>query len=112
MPVPEAAMNKDDCLIIWQYNIRLTRQILHMQTVAKALRMQKPSYQHFGFGIFSLNAAHVITARFLAVHVCHTIKLVPRTHPLQICEYLPLPILNRGTRFVRIGGTWWQLPLW
>lgn len=66
--------------------------------------MKKPPDQHFGFGVFSLNAAHVITACFLAVHVCHTIKLVSRRRPLQICEYLPLLLRNSGTRFVRIGS--------
>lgn len=104
MPVPEAAVNKDHSLILWQYNIRFTRQVLYVQAVAKTVGMQKLSYQHFRFGILTLYAAHVITARFLAVHVCHTIKLVSGTHPLQICEYLPLPMCNRGTGFVRTGS--------
>jgi hypothetical protein len=104
MAVPETAMYEYDRLVFRQYYIGLTGQILHMQAVAVSVCMQKPSHQHFGFGVFSLNAAHVITACFLAVHVCHTIKLVPRRRPLQICEYLPLPMRNRGTRFVRIGG--------
>ncbi len=104
MAVPETAMYKYDRLVFRQYYIGLTRQILHMQAVAVSVCMQKPPHQHLGFGIFPLYTAHVITACFLAVHVCHTIKLVPCRRRLQICEYLPLPLRNRGTRFVRIGS--------
>ena len=37
--------------------------------------MQKPSHQHFGLGIFPLNAAHVITTRCFAMHIGHWAKI-------------------------------------
>jgi len=37
--------------------------------------MQKPPHQHFRLGILAFDAAHVVAAGFLAVHIGHGVKL-------------------------------------
>ena len=44
--------------------------------------MQKPPYQHFGFGVFTLNAAHVVAAGSLGVHIGHGANINCRNQDL------------------------------
>jgi hypothetical protein len=80
MSMPEAAMNKNNRFVFWQYYIRFARHILYMQPVPVPVCMQKPPHQHFRLGILALNAAHIIAPRFLRMYICHQTKLS--------CKYL------------------------
>ncbi len=42
-----------------------------MQPVAEAPRMEVAAHKHFGLRILAFNAAHVVAARHLIVHICH-----------------------------------------
>jgi hypothetical protein len=53
MTMPKAAMNKDDSLVFGEDNVRLTRQILPMQTISEPQRMEMAANQHLGPGMLA-----------------------------------------------------------
>ena len=74
VPMPKAAVDKNYGFVFGEYDIGLTGHIFYMQAVAETVFMQKLAHQHFGLGILTPNARHVIAARFLTVYICHGTK--------------------------------------
>lgn len=46
-----------------------------MQAVAEAPGKKKPSHLHFGLGVGTTDAAHVVTAGYFVVYIGHPSKL-------------------------------------
>jgi hypothetical protein len=46
-----------------------------MQSVSESIGEKKFSDQHLGFGVFPFNAAHIVTAGFWIVNICHNVKV-------------------------------------
>jgi hypothetical protein len=51
--------------------------------------MQKPAHQHFGPGIFALNAAHIKTTYCAGVHVGHRAKIDVSERGLKLSRHSP-----------------------
>lgn len=58
MAMPEATMNKNHQVILWQNDIRLARQRSKMQSIAKTLAVKIAANKHFGSSIASVNSRH------------------------------------------------------
>lgn len=56
--MPEASVYEDTRFEPRYYNVRLSWQVLAMQSIAIAVRMQKPAYEHFRLCVFSPDAGH------------------------------------------------------
>lgn len=69
MPMPEAAMNKDDGMPFRKNEIRLSGQVAGMQPVPKTTGMQPAPDQKFGSGILSPDYRHVPAAGFGGVDI-------------------------------------------
>ena len=57
-----------------------------MEFIAEAVGMQKFSNEHFRLCVFAFDAAHIVTACFYRVHICHRIKVS--------LLFIPLPIFS------------------
>lgn len=77
MPVPEAAVNENDGFVFGQNNVGFAGKVFNMQPVPEALCEKKFPDQHFGLGVFALNAAHVVTPYFWFMHI-HTSNLASK----------------------------------
>ena len=62
--MPKTTVNENNCLILRQDYIRLSRKIFHMQTKTIASAMQCGSDVHFRLRIFRSNPAHVPASFF------------------------------------------------
>src|SRR5690349_15857602 len=51
MPVPEASVNKDDCPVSWEHEVRRPRKVWAVQTEAIAHRMHKLADSELGLGV-------------------------------------------------------------
>jgi hypothetical protein len=65
MPVPEAAMDEYDGLVLGKDEIRLSRQACFVKAKPEALTVNPRSDQHFGLGVATPNARHHPTPRRL-----------------------------------------------
>lgn len=72
MRVPEAAVNKESCLVLRKYKIGSAREFPVVQAVAQASGMQATSQHKLRFGVLTLNAAHVASPLFRGEHVNHS----------------------------------------
>lgn len=59
VPVPEAAVDKDDGFVSRQYDVGFPRQLFDVFSEAVAGAMQHGADKDFGFGICSANAGHI-----------------------------------------------------
>jgi hypothetical protein len=71
MNMPEAAVNEQHRFYPREDEIRLARQILHVQPVAKSHAMQQSPDAHFRLRISSVDARHVQAALLGRVDVGH-----------------------------------------
>lgn len=71
-------MNKQDCLGAWEDQIRLARQVFHVQAVAEANAVKEPPYPHFGLGIAAMNARHIAATLLGRVDVGHSSSTISR----------------------------------
>ena len=62
MAMPKTAINKDNCVVAWQYNIRFSGQIADIQPEPKTLTMQQAANQLLRLGILSLDTCHHATS--------------------------------------------------
>jgi len=46
-----------------------------MKAVAETIGMQEFSDEHFRLYVLAFDLAHVVTPRFLIMHICHGVKL-------------------------------------
>ncbi len=60
--MPKAAVHEDDSPILGEYQIRASRQVTLMQSVAKSKSEQSLSYQTLRFGVLAPNAGHAVAA--------------------------------------------------
>lgn len=56
--MPEAAMHKYDLSSTWQNDVRLSGQILAMETEAVAHRVQESPNTHLGSGVLAFDGLH------------------------------------------------------
>ena len=54
--VPEASVDKDDCLVLAQYYVGGAGQPAHVDSVAVTARVQVTAHEHFGLGVSALDA--------------------------------------------------------
>ena len=66
--VPEAAVHEHGGLVLGQEQVRAPRQVLRVQAVAQAARVQRPTQRHLGLGVLAADRRHDPGAR-LAVNV-------------------------------------------
>jgi hypothetical protein len=59
MPVPETAMDKENCLLRSEYQVRMTGKFLVVQPITKAETVKPAPDQHFGFRVSRAYAAHI-----------------------------------------------------
>lgn len=74
MPMPKAAMNKNDGFVFGQNDIGFTRKGFIVQFVTETLGVEKPTDDQLWFSIGRPDPAHVIAAGFFIVYVRHTGK--------------------------------------
>lgn len=82
MAMPEAAMNEDDRVMFWEYQIRLPWKSLVVKNITEASRMKASPYDHFGFGVFPPNARHHPASDFWRDNVSH--RRAPELRPLSL----------------------------
>jgi hypothetical protein len=71
VPVPKAAMNKNDLLASSEYKIWLTRNATAMKPVPVAEAMDEFSDRHLGPGVFAVNPSHSLASRFPGEGIGH-----------------------------------------
>lgn len=82
MLVPETAMDKNDCLVFWQYNIWLTRQIFKVNTESESHFVENGANNFFWLGVLASNTGHHLTS-FLWRKDIHD-KIVSNLHIITI----------------------------
>lgn len=63
MLMPEAAVHENGSTVLWKNNVRCAREVFLMETIAKAVRVQKPPYRHFRRSVLRFDASHHPAAR-------------------------------------------------
>ena len=69
--VPEASVDKDDCLVFAQYYVGGAWQALDIYAVAVAMGMKVTAHNQLGFGVLALDARHALVPLLFAHSVCH-----------------------------------------
>lgn len=62
MPVPKAAVDKDNAAASGKYEVGIARQIAAVESVAKTEAMDHPADNHFWLRVFAPHAAHYCAA--------------------------------------------------
>ena len=72
VPVPEAAVNKDDGFILREHNVRFAGQGFDVFPEAVSRTVQQGTQPYFWLGVFSPDSGHIPTAFFLGemIHAC------------------------------------------
>ena len=60
MAMPEATVNEDHRVVLFQDDVRLSRQVLIMQPVTETVGVKKPAHEHFRFRVLAPDPAHVV----------------------------------------------------
>ena len=76
VPVPEAAVDEDDCLVFAQYYVGGAGQTLDVYAVAVAMSVQVTSHNQFWFCVLALDARHALVPLFFCHPVCHAAKII------------------------------------
>ncbi len=76
MPMPKTPVYKYYRFVFRQHDIRFAGQRFYMQPVAETVFMQKPAHQHFGLGILTTYARHVVAPRFFGMYIGHCVKVL------------------------------------
>jgi len=71
MTVPEASMNKDNCPVLRENEIRLARQSPVMQLVSETFSEQKLSDKNFRTCVLAPDSLHIKASGFFIMNVCH-----------------------------------------
>ncbi len=71
MTVPEAAMHEDNCMELWQGDIRLANHPLCMKPVSEAPRVQGPTKCHFWLRVLSTDSRHHARTGLTVDDICH-----------------------------------------
>ena len=74
--VPEAAVYKDDGPVLAQDNVGGAGEPAHVDPVAIATRVQVTAHEHFGLGVFALDACHTSVSLLFCHPVCHDTKIL------------------------------------
>ncbi len=69
--MPKAAIDIDSCLILRQYNVRLSRIPFIIFSKPKAIAMKETSNYDLRFGILAPNMRHILTADFFTMIISH-----------------------------------------
>ncbi|AHE32702.1 hypothetical protein BBQ_3323 [Burkholderia pseudomallei MSHR511] len=72
MRMPEAPVNKCDRVVLWENQIRTTRQSPNVQSVTQTARVQPPPDKHLGLRVAPAYVAHIQPALLGAKHVDHS----------------------------------------
>ena len=71
MSVPEAAVNKDYGMVLWENDVRLSFKIFAVKPKTKTHRVQKSAHDEFGSSVFRSHARHDLGALFCREYVNH-----------------------------------------
>ena len=82
VPVPEAAVDEDDCLVFAQHYVGGAGQALDIYAVAVAVGMQVAAHNQLGLGVLALDACHAPVPLFFRHSVRHVAKIL---FPGDIC---------------------------
>ena len=74
--MPEAAVYKDDGPVLAQDNVGGAGEPAHVDPVAVATRVQVTAHEHFGPGVFALDACHTSVSLLFGHPVCHSAKIL------------------------------------
>ena len=64
VPMPEAAVDKNDRVPLWKHDVGMPRQFGRMQTVAEPQCMQVTAHDHLRLRVLRPNPAHHLAALF------------------------------------------------
>jgi hypothetical protein len=64
VPVPEAAVNLNDCMVLREHQVGPAGQLADMQAESKSTRENTLPYRHFWLGVPALDARHYPTTGF------------------------------------------------
>ena len=74
--VPEAAVDKDDGLVLAQDDVGGAGEPAHVDSVAVTARVQVTAHEHLGLGVFALDACHTSVSLLNGHPVCHGAKIL------------------------------------
>jgi len=69
--MPEAAIDRQHGVVFWENQVWFPGEFFVMQSVPEPLGKKILPYQHFWFGVFRPDPAHIVRAGFGIVHVGH-----------------------------------------
>ncbi len=69
MPVPVAAMNKNDCAVSGKDDVRFPGEVFSVEPVAVAIRPKPFAHHHLGARVLPLDSGHVEAALFWRMDV-------------------------------------------
>ena len=78
-------MNKYYGLVFRQHDVGFAGKVFYMQPVAETVFMQKAAHQHFGFGVLTSDARHVVAPGFFGMYICHNSKILQSSARLVLC---------------------------
>ena len=71
VPVPEATIDEDDCLVFAQYNVGGAGQVFDVYAVAVAVGVEITAHNQLGFGVLALDVRHASVPLLSGHSVCH-----------------------------------------
>lgn len=73
MTVLEASVDENDCLIFWQYYIRITRQLFDLNTEPQTTREKILPHNYLRLRILPLYRRHIATSLLGCLNISHNI---------------------------------------
>lgn len=125
MTMPETTMRKYDRFVLWQNNVRFTREVFTMKPEAVSQRMEQGSDENLRFSVFPSYRSHIAASLFRCVNINHhaspaftclfrTKDMNParsRSHALCVLLYVFCRLLGTMScnRFACISFVWFTL---
>ena len=75
MHMPETTVDKNNGIILFQYNIRRTRKFLYVASVPEAVGKKIFCYKLLRSGFFTFDTRHIIAARLLIMDIHYLLLL-------------------------------------
>jgi hypothetical protein len=76
--MPKTPPHINNCLILFENYIRLTRKSPAVQTKSEAVVVQKFSNDNLRSGMFTLDLAHIKTPGLYGMNICHLLNVYSR----------------------------------
>jgi len=86
MPMPKTSMYEYHSLVFRQHDIGFAGKVFYMQPVAETVFMQKAAYQHFGLGVLTSDARHVVAPGLFGMYIRHNSKILQSLTRMVLCK--------------------------